>query len=142
MKRFMILFVSVFSCVMILTTAANAGCTNANLFGTYGFHEQGQFPGGGFSEFRSVGSITFDGKGNGNGNFTIWYSTFQVVGGQIRVSYNVAADCTFTYQDLDSAETFTGVIVDGGRQYFYLETTGDPMRSGEAVKIIVGQNKQ
>jgi hypothetical protein len=117
-------------------------CTNGSLIGEYGFQEQGQFPGGGFSEFRAVGTLTFDGKGNAFEKFTIWYSDFQVTGGTQQLSYSVGPDCTFNSQYVDNGETFSGVIVDNGRQIRYLETTGDPMRSGEAVKVKSIQNTQ
>jgi hypothetical protein len=67
--------------LLLIGSAASAGpCTNASLIGVYGFQEQGQFPGGGFSQFRSVGVATFDGHGNGSRTSTIWYSDFSVAG--------------------------------------------------------------
>ena len=49
-------------------------------------------------------------------------------------------DCTFNYTYLDSLETFSGVIVQSGQKLFWLETTGDPMRSGQAEKFKAAQN--
>jgi len=47
-----------------------------------------------------------------------------------------------TFGDV-GGETYAGVIVDNGRQILYIETTGDPTRSGQAVKIKVKeQNTQ
>jgi len=112
-------------------------CTDASLFGTYGIQEEGQAPGEGFSEFRSVGTIAFDGHGKANRASTIWYSTFQVVQESDQITYSVHSDCTFTFTYSNNGETFTGVIVTGGQKLFYLETSGDPMRTGQAQKITV-----
>jgi len=141
MRRFLAVFTFLI-CLALLPTPARAACTNATLSGTYGFHEQGQAIGEGFSQFRGVGTLTFDGKGNATGPFTLWYSNLTVAEGQLHILYTVNSNCTFTYTYVENGETFTGTIVGNGGQYFYLETTGDPMRSGEAVKITVGQNKQ
>jgi hypothetical protein len=130
--------------LLLMGATVHAGpCTNASLFGSYGFQEQGQLPGAGFREFRSVGFITFDGHGNGSRTSTIWYSDFSVADGTINpIAYTVKSDCTFTYTYLDSLETFSGVIVQSGQKLFWLETTGDPMRSGQAEKIRAMQNAQ
>jgi hypothetical protein len=106
------------------------------LIGAYGFQEQGQFPGGGFTQFRSVGVATFNGHGNGSRTSTIWYSDFSVADGATNpIAYTVMPDCTFTYTYLDNFETFSGVIVNGGQKLLWLETRGDPMRSGQAERI-------
>jgi hypothetical protein len=125
------------SALLLLGSAAYAApCTNASLSGAYGFQEQGQFPGGGFTQFRSVGVATFNGHGNGSRTSTIWYSDFSVSDGATNpIVYTVKPDCTFTYTYLDNLETFSGVIVDGGQKLLWLETTGDPMRSGQAERI-------
>jgi len=41
-------------------------------------------------------------------------------------------------------ETYTGVIVNNnGQQILYIETTGDPSRSGHALKVnVMDQNSQ
>jgi hypothetical protein len=122
--------------VLIASAAHAAQCTNANLVGAYGFQEQGQFPGGGFTEFRSVGVVTFDGHGNGSRTSTIWYSDHSVADGAVSpIVYTVKSNCTFTYTFLDSLETFSGVIVDSGQKLLWLETSGDPMRSGQAERM-------
>jgi hypothetical protein len=105
------------------------------LVGGYGYQEEGQALGAGFSAFRSVGKFTFDGKGNGSRVTTIWYSTFQVAPeGSSPISYAVQPDCRFSLT-YGNGETFTGVIVDGGQKLLYIETTGDPSRSGQAERV-------
>ena len=126
--------------LLLAGSAANAACTNATLVGAYGILEQGQFIGGGFSEFRAVGELTFDGKGKGTRSSTIWYSTLEIaVEGVNPISYAVQPDCTFTWTYVNG-ETYTGVIVSGGQKAFYLETSnGDPMRTGQAERVRGGQ---
>jgi hypothetical protein len=123
--------------LLVVGSLAHASpCGNASLFGTYGFQEPGQFPGGGFTEFRTVGTVTFDGRGNGSRTTTLWYSDLTVAAGVINpIVYTVKADCTFTYTYLDNLETYSGVIVGGGQKLMWLETTGDPMRSGQAERV-------
>ena len=129
------------ACLSILTlsaaTAAYATpCTNATLNGAYGVQEEGQFPGGGFSQFRAVGELIFDGKGGGTRVTTNWYSDFEVVSdGPRQITYSVSADCRYTLTYSDSLETFAGVIVNGGAKLLYIETSGDPSRSGQAERI-------
>ena len=114
--------------LLSIGSAAHAAlCTNASLNVAYGFQEQGQFPGGGFSEFRTVGVVTFDGHGNGSRTNTIWYSTFEVGPATNPIVYTVNPNCTFTYTFLDSLETFSGVIVQSGQKLLWLETSGDPI---------------
>jgi len=120
--------------------SAHAACTSASLIGAYGFQEEGQFIGGGYPQFRSVGTITFDGHGNGSRTGTIWYGgspMFIAPGDTNPISYSVNSDCTFTYTYLTSGEIFSGVIVTGGTKLLWLETNpgGDPMRSGQAERI-------
>jgi len=129
------------ACLPLLTLSVGAAayaapCTNASLIGTYGFQEEGQFPGGGFTQFRTVGVATFDGHGNGSRTTTLWYSDFSVAPGAVDpIAYTVNPDCTFTYTYLDNFETYSGVIVNGGQKLLWLETTGDPSRSGQAERI-------
>ena len=132
------IFASAF--LLLILSAAHAACTNANLVGAYGFQEQGQFPGGGYYEFRTVGVITFDGHGHGSRTGTIWYGgnpTFVAPGDVNSISYTVNSDCTFNYTYLTNGEPFTGVIVNGGQKMFWLEinANGDPMRSGQAERV-------
>ena len=122
--------------LLLIGSAANAApCTNASLNGAYGFQEQGQYPGGGFAEFRSVGVVTFDGHGNGSRTSTIWYSDFEVVEATNPIAFTVNPNCTFHYTYLDSLETISGVIVQSGQKLLWLETSGDPMRSGQAERL-------
>jgi hypothetical protein len=121
---------------LIGVSANAAACTNATLKGVYGYQEQGQYPGGGFSEFRSVGFFNFDGQGTGTRRANIWNSNFDVsFEDPFPVTYIVQSDCTFDLTYADNGETFRGVIVQGGQKLLYIETTGDPSRSGQAEKV-------
>ena len=135
MTRLMMLVVFVAVSLLPAMAQGAAICTNETLAGTYGFQEQGQSIAEGYSEFRTVGLFTFDGKGNASMKYTTWYSNFLVTGGQIALSYHVEPDCTFTSTYVENGESFSGVIVNKGRELRYLETSGDPMRSGQAVKV-------
>ncbi len=127
--------------VFLGSTAHAAPCTDASLIGAYGFQEQGQAPGEGFKEFRSVGVLTFDGHGTGSRTSTIWYSNLSVAfETPFQVTYTVNSNCTFSLAYAINGEVFTGVIVNGGLEFLYLETSGDPMRSGQAEKIKAVQN--
>ena len=129
----------VYAPVMLLLfgSAANAApCTNSSLNGAYGFQEQGEISEF-FSEFRSVGVLTFDGKGNATMAVTVWYSNFQVPDFQpgFPVTYAVSPDCRFSFTYTGNGEVFSGVIVNGGQKLLWLETSGDPMRTGQAEKV-------
>jgi hypothetical protein len=103
--------------------------------------EQRQFIGGGYSEFRSIGAFTFDGKGKGTRVTTIWYSDFHVnAETTFPIAYEVHPDCRFDLTYTDNGETFTGVIDNAGQKLLYLEISGDPMRSGQAERIAAAQN--
>ena len=117
-------------------SAYAAGCSNATLVGAYGYQEEGQALGAGFSLFRSVGEFTFDGSGKGTRVNTNWYSTFEVdAEPPSGITYSVSPDCRFSLTYSNSLETFTGVITSGGTRLLYIETTGDPSRSGHAERI-------
>jgi hypothetical protein len=117
-----------------------AVCTNASLVGPYGYQEEGQAIGAGFSQFRSVGAFTFDGKGNGSRVTTIWYSTFEVAAEPSSlITYAVQPDCRFILTYAVNGETFAGIIVDGGQKLLYIETSGDPSRSGQAERLKSGE---
>jgi hypothetical protein len=120
----------------MIPVAQAATCNNKSLRGSFGFQEQGQFIGGGFEEFRSIGIFKFDGNGKGTRQSTIWYSDFQVsLEPPYPISYEVQHDCSFTLSYSDSSEEFAGVIVQNGQKLLYLEITGDPMRSGQAERM-------
>ena len=123
--------------LLAIGAAAHADpCTNASLIGAYGVQEQGQAPGAGFKEFRSVGVLTFDGHGTGSRTSTIWYSDLAVAfETPFQVTYTVNSNCTFSFTYAINGEVFTGVIVNGGTKLLYLEVGGDPMRSGQAERI-------
>jgi len=122
-------------CALAGAASAYAGCTNATLSGAYGYQEEGQAPGAGFSQFRSVGELTFDGSGKGTRVTTIWYSDFEVVPEiPTAITYSVSPDCRFSFT-YANGETFAGVITNGGVGLLYIETSGDPSRSGHAERI-------
>ena len=145
MKRLLVLVVLVsFGSIFMPIQAYGTACTNSTLFGAFGYQEQGRYAAQGV-DFRVVGNIKFDGKGKANGTFTIWYSDFTVTGGPIVLSYSVEPDCRVSWRDVTygDGETYTGVIVSNGQKILYIETTGDPARSGEAEKIrVTSQNSQ
>jgi hypothetical protein len=117
-----------------------APCTNATLHGSFGYQEQGQALGAGFPEFRSVGVFTFNGDGTGSRIATLWYSNFSVVPeAPSPVTYTVRPNCIFDFAYPYNGEAFTGVIILSGQKLLYLETTGDPMRSGQAEKVRTNQ---
>jgi len=116
-------------------SADAAQCTNATLLGAYGYQEEGQAIGAGFAQFRSVGELTFDGAGKGSRVTTIWYSDFEVVPETpSAITYSVSSDCRFTFT-YSNGETFSGVITGGGMRLLYIETGGDPSRSGHAERL-------
>ena len=124
--------------VPFITSIAHSDpCTNATLIGVYGFQETGKHTEAtGFNEFRSVGTMVFDGKGNAKYSTTLWFSDLSInpVTGQPML-YSVQRDCTFTFTYVNEGETFTGVIVLNGQRLLWLETSGDPMRTGQADKM-------
>jgi hypothetical protein len=114
-----------------------APCTNATLNGAYGFQETGKHTEAtGFNEFRSVGIMMFDGRGNAKFSTTLWFSDLSInPQADEPVVYSVQRDCSFTFSYLNYAETFTGVITLSGQHLLWLETSGDPMRTGQADKL-------
>lgn len=118
-----------------MMVSAHAACTNGTLAGAFGYQEEGQAPTAGFSQFRSVGELSFDGTGKGTRVTTIWYSDFEVVAEiPTAFTYSVNADCRFNFT-YANGETFAGVIVSNGTKLLYIETSGDPSRSGQAERI-------
>lgn len=61
-------------------------------------------------QFRSVGTITFDGHGHGSRTGTIWYGgspMFIAPGDTNPIGYSVNSDCTFIYTcTLQAAKSF------------------------------------
>ena len=114
-----------------------APCTNASLIGSYGIQEQGMHTdsAGVFSEFRSIGTISFNGQGAGTKNETLWFRDFSINPVQSTVTYVVRSDCRFTFTYDINGESFEGVIVANGTRLLYMETGGDPVRNGQAEKI-------
>jgi hypothetical protein len=118
--------------MFIASTAHSAPCTNGTLHGSFGYQEQGSAVPT-ISEFRSVGVFTFNGDGTGSRVTTIWYSNFSVVPeAPSSMTYVVRPNCTFDFAYVSNGETFTGSIVQGGRKLLYMETSGNPIRSGQA----------
>jgi hypothetical protein len=137
--------------LLLIGSATNAAaCTNATLKGAYGFGStvvQDSFgvpslgiPGN-FLEL--AGLFQFDGKGNATTSFTYARNDGAVGIASALLVYTVAADCTFTLSQ-DNGESFSGVIVLDGQQFFFVETTGGDVNStaivrrGQAVKVHTG----
>ena len=114
-----------------------APCTNASLIGSYGIQEQGMHTdsAGVFSEFRSIGTVSFNGQGAGTKNETLWFRDFSINPVQSTLTYVVRSDCIFTFAYDINGESFEGVIVANGTRLLYMETGGDPVRNGQAEKI-------
>ena len=140
MKRQIILLVAL-SLGLLSLSAHAAACTNASLKGVFGFEsavlQNNEVPPV-FGEF--VGLMRFDGVGNASISFVVVTSDG---GGDDDVvvswSYRVAADCTFTATQ-DNGETFAGVLVRDGEEFFIVETSraafGTPfVRRGHAIRV-------
>ena len=124
-------------CLTLVPTWVRASCTNAVLKGACAFQEtHGTHPSAQLT-FSAVGVLTFDGKNSAKMDVTISYSDGSLshqVG--IPITYNVASDCRLNFAYQANGETFEGVVVQNGGRIFYIETTGDPFRDGEAQKLI------
>jgi|GEM_PF-3487206 len=98
---------------------ATPSCNNATIRGSYGFKTTGTVLG---SPIASVGLVKVDGRGN-----------FQSIGGAsidgtVRTNetssgtYSVKQDCTVqTVVSLDGS-TYSGIIVDGGKEIVFIAT--------------------
>ena len=125
-------------CALGLSARAQAGgCSNSSLIGAFGYQEEGQVAlGDTFFQFRADGILRFDGNGHGTRLTTLWYDNGQVVSEPVSgITYAVSPDCRFTFAYTVNSETFAGVIVGSGRKVLYIETTGNPARSGQAERI-------
>jgi hypothetical protein len=118
----------VLSLAIGMQAQGRANCSNATLRGTYGLHATGSIIGVG--DFASVGRFTYDGQGNFTGKI------FGKIGGNtveppaFTGTYSVSPDCIMS--DTWGAPinaTHVSVIVDEGKGYFLLLTSG----SGETI---------
>ena len=129
--------------LLLIGSAANAApCTNASLNGAYGFQDLGRHTEGtAFAEFRSIGVMTFDGRGNATRLETLWFSDLSINSvPAYQVTYTVQPDCTVSFVYVGDGDTFTGVIVESCLKLLYLETSGDPVRNGQAERMKIIQN--
>jgi hypothetical protein len=105
-------------------SANAAGCSNASLKGSYGFQstvtQNNAIPP---SFLELVGTYHFDGVGTALENFVYAQSDGSVGPDSASITYTVAPDCTFSMTQTNG-ETFSGVVVDGGKQFFFIETSG------------------
>lgn len=118
--------------------ARHGRCSNADLRGTYGFSANGMnlngapLPPGLLGPFASAGSAVYDGEGN------VSLSAIASFNGALQPAaasgtYEVGPDCLFT-SSLDNGTSFLGVIADGGRELFILQTTPFTAIAGSAEK--------
>jgi hypothetical protein len=143
MRTSVYLYAMCATALLAFSAAESQPCTNATLNGAYAFQETGKHTEAtGFNEFRSVGIMVFDGRGNAKFSTTLWFSDLSInPQSDEPVSYSVLHDCSFTFTYLNYAETFTGVIALNGQRLLWLETSGDPMRTGQADKMHTTANQ-
>lgn len=95
-------------------------CSNATLNGSYGFYRTGTT---GTGPLAAVGMIFFD--GNGNETFTQSISRNGVFNFDVTSTgtYEVAQDCTAKGFLVNGIEFVRIVIVDGGKELYFLSDT-------------------
>lgn len=102
----------------------NAPCSNATLKGNYGVQFTGSAPG--FGPFASVAIGSYDGEGNITGSGTANVNG-QTVTGSITGKYTVNPDCTatgtITYQNLNLTVGGFAVLVNHGKEAFFVGTS-------------------
>jgi hypothetical protein len=121
-------------------SAHAAGCSRASLKGTYGFQStvmQNNDVPPAFLEL--VGTFHFDGLGNALENFVFASSNGSVGQDSAAITYSVAPDCTFSMTQ-NNGETFSGVIVADGQEFYFIETSGaccgsSIIRRGHALRL-------
>ena len=90
--------------------------SNASLKGSYGFYSTGTFAG---TPRVALGRETYDGNGNYTNTVTINNN-----GTLIHINdsghYTVNADCTGTIFNTASGATFQFVLVDGGKEIYFI----------------------
>jgi|RhiMetdeSRZDD1v2_1073273.scaffolds.fasta_scaffold140210_4 hypothetical protein len=117
-------------------------CSNKTLKGSYGFYRTGNTTVGmNPGPLAAVGILFFDGEGNWivtqkiirNGDITLPDSTFSG-------TYEVVEDCTGK-EFLDTGVEFVRlVIVDGGKEFYFLSETSGNTVYGVAKKIHTRRN--
>ena len=112
---------------------ATPSCNNATIKGSYGIKTTGTV----LSSYSvaSVGLYKF----NGTGNFQGTSSVSESVNGTVRTNetdsgtYSVKPDCTV--QIRSSGDTYSGIIVDSGKEIFLLLTLKDSVITATLKKV-------
>jgi hypothetical protein len=115
-------FTTLFSLTAVNATQAREKCSDATLHGSYGLHATGSIVGDG--DLAAVGRFTFDGKGNLTGKLFLRVAGNNVDPPEFTGTYSVSPDCMMTDTfgpPINS--THVSVIVNGGKEYFILDTT-------------------
>ena len=91
--------------------------------------------------WEMVGIFRFDGFGNATESRALATTGGAVALNDVNLfTYTTAPDCTFTMRMNTSGETFAGVIVLDGREFYFIETSGaccgtPIMRRGHGARI-------
>lgn len=114
-----------FFALQVLPLAAHASpCSRLSIKGTYGLQstvtQDNEVPP---TFLELVGTLQFDGLGSALERYTYASGTGSVGTDSATMVYNVAPDCTFTMTQ-DNGETFSGVIVNNGVEFYFIETSG------------------
>jgi hypothetical protein len=154
------LLVVVVAMLMVLGTPRHAraknGCSNASLQGSYGVHATGGAEigpiavGPPWPSIAFVGVLTFDGRGQFEGNLTLRLNSASGPITQSKVpytgTYTVNADCTAEDTLINmltgGSNTHELILVDHGRSFYLLVTTpgAPPIVSGEGRKQSPGES--
>jgi hypothetical protein len=120
-------------------TDGDAGCTQADLQGTYRVLGDGTIPGTGL--ITAVGYRILDGQGN-----LTWAEDTRSIAGKIThrigrtANYTVDSSCAANVVFADGL-TFDGVIVAGGREAFFVRTNPGTVITAQYEKSGEGDNK-
>ena len=115
---------------------AATGCSNATLKGAYGFklegwNTEGPFAGVGVAVFHGDGTATLRETAQLNG--TTISDMFADAPGNI--TYSVKPNCTAKFMHDDGSVFLHEVIVDGGKEAFFIIVTDGATNNGVARKI-------
>ena len=115
---------------------AQGGCSVATLHGAYGFYRTGTTP---FGPLVGVGISTFDGNGSSTGRQTIRRNgvttsdLFTTPAGP--GIYEVDPDCAARFLNPDGSVFGHAVVVDGGKEIFFLSLSDTNTIYGVMKKI-------
>ena len=134
-RMLVVAFAMLFSLTAVTAAQGKEKCSNATLKGSYGLHATGSIVGDG--DLAAVGRFTFDGNGNLTGKLFLRVAGNNVDPPEFTDTYSISPDCTMTDTfgpPINS--THVSVIVNGGEEYFILDTTSGSghIVSGEAKK--------